>query len=129
MYANFFELRCLPFEDRADTKFYFGTSSSEETLAALEYECRHGKDMILVLGEAGVGKTMLMRMLALRLPVGDRAVVLTARPNGELNVIRETCKAFGVTGFSMLRVTRPSSSNGANALRMRASSDATSKAS
>ncbi len=96
MYANFFGLHCLPFEDRADTKFYFGTSSSEETLAALEYECRHGKDMILVLGEAGVGKTMLIRMLALRLPVGDRVVVLTARPNGELNVIRETCKAFGV---------------------------------
>ncbi|MHC4697267.1 MAG: ExeA family protein, partial [Planctomycetota bacterium] len=95
MYANFFGLRRLPFEDRVDTKFFFGTPAFEEKLKALEHECHGDPQIALVLGEAGVGKTMLIRTLALRLPVTDHTIVLTCRSDGEMNVLRDVCKTFG----------------------------------
>ncbi len=97
MYSNFFGLSCLPFEDRADTRFYCATSEREETLAAMEYESREGKGATLVLGEAGTGKTLLVRTLLLRFGSSDRVVVLTWPSGGGMSLVREACKAFGVS--------------------------------
>ena len=36
MYGNFFGLRSLPFEDRADTQFFYPTAECEEVLEAME---------------------------------------------------------------------------------------------
>ena len=96
MYANFFGLRCSPFEDRADTQFFYETSKCKEVLAALEHESGHGKGVAMLLGETGIGKTLLVRALALRLHDSNHAVVLTCPPSGEMHIIRETGKAFGI---------------------------------
>ncbi|UCE60204.1 MAG: AAA family ATPase [Phycisphaerales bacterium] len=96
MYANFFGLRCSSFENRADTRFFFETSKCKEVLGALEHESRHGKGVAMLLGETGIGKTLLVRMLALRLHDPNHAVVLTCPPSGKMNIIRETGKAFGI---------------------------------
>ncbi len=106
MYTTHFGLRCLPFEDRADTQFLFSTPEYEETLAAMEYEARYGKGIALILGEAGTGKTLLIRSLLLRLKTIDRAVVLTCPPNGTMDLVRECCKGFGVTLPSAPSTTR-----------------------
>jgi type II secretory pathway predicted ATPase ExeA len=71
MYCDHFKLQCLPFEDRADRRFFFSTPDRDETLAALEYEIRSGKGMSLVLGSAGTGKTSLIRVLLQRLDTGS----------------------------------------------------------
>lgn len=97
MYVNFFGLRSHPFEDRADTQFFYPTPDAEEVVAAMEYEAHYGKGMALVLGEAGTGKTLLIRALLLRLEPVDHPVVLTWPAGGGLDLIRETCKGFGVT--------------------------------
>ena len=97
MYASFFGLGCLPFEDRADPQFFFTTSESEEALAAMEYEAHYGEGLGLVLGASGTGKTLLIRTLLSRLNSNDRAVIITWLANGALDLIRECCKGFGVT--------------------------------
>lgn len=97
MYCEFFKLRCLPFEDRADARFFFATGDREEALAAMEYESHYGEGLALVLGEAGMGKTLLIRTLLPKLTTPDRVVVLTWTSNAERNLIRETAKGFGLS--------------------------------
>ncbi len=97
MYCSFFGLRCPPFEDRADPQFTYATSQFEEALAAMEYEAHYGQGLTLVLGEAGTGKTQLIRSLLLRLHSTDHAVVVTWPASGEMDLFREACKGFGVT--------------------------------
>ncbi len=97
MYTGFFGLRSLPFEDRADTEFLYPTREFEETLAALEYEARFGQGLALVTGEAGTGKTLLLRALLARFDKSDHAVALTWPTGGGGDLIRECSKGFGVT--------------------------------
>lgn len=97
MYCEFFGLRCRPFEDRADTRFLFATGDVEETLAAMEYEVCDRRGAAMVLGEAGTGKTLLVRALLQRLCSSDDAVVLTWPTSGLPDLIREAAKSFGVS--------------------------------
>ena len=97
MYCEHFGLRCMPFEDRADPNFLFATEAGKETLAALEYELHYGKGLVLLAGDAGVGKTLLVRSLLMRLPATDHAVVVVCPQDGMQDPIRETCKGFGVS--------------------------------
>jgi len=97
MYTKFFGLRCLPFEDRADAQFFFSSAEREEALAAMEYEAHYGTGIGLVLGEAGTGKTLLIRALLSRLHATDHVVVITAPANGAAEITRECCKGFGVS--------------------------------
>lgn len=103
MYCDFFGLHCRPFGDRADTRFFYPTGDCEEALAAMEYESRYGQGMSLLLGEAGSGKTLLIRTLLQQLTHNDHVVVLTwqadgpDRSGGTMDLIRESCKGFGVT--------------------------------
>ncbi|RME38098.1 MAG: AAA family ATPase, partial [Planctomycetota bacterium] len=97
MYREFFGLRCRPFEDRADARFFYATPDREEALAVMEYEARYGERMALVVGEAGTGKTLLIRALLGKLTPTERAVVLTWTTGDDPDLVRETAKAFGLT--------------------------------
>jgi len=97
MYADFFGLRTLPFEDRADTQFFYPTAESQEALTALVYEIHHGTGLGLLIGEAGTGKTLLLRSLLLRLEKSHQTVVVTWPVSGVMDLVRECCKGFGVT--------------------------------
>ncbi len=97
MYCNFFGLRSHPFEDRADAQFFYPTAEGEETLAAMVYEIQYGTGLGLLIGEAGTGKSLLIRALLQRLQNSDQTVVVTCPPSGAMDLIRECCKRFGVT--------------------------------
>ncbi len=97
MYCDFFGLRCRPFENRADTQFIYMVPAFEEALAALEFEACHNRGMALVLGEAGIGKTLLIRSLLQRFDSAERVVVLTWPASEQADLIRETAKGFGVS--------------------------------
>ncbi len=63
VYANFFGLRELPFNNTPDPRFFFPTPDHEEALASLIYAVRERKGFVLLTGEVGAGKTLVSRMM------------------------------------------------------------------
>jgi type II secretory pathway predicted ATPase ExeA len=61
MYKSYFNLRERPFELTCDTKYLFLTASQREALSTIEYGLSASKSMTVVVGEAGTGKTTLLR--------------------------------------------------------------------
>src|SRR5581483_5761845 len=61
MYLRFFGLRELPFELTPDPKFLYLTPRHREALSTLHYGVSAGKSLTVLLGEAGTGKTTLLR--------------------------------------------------------------------
>jgi general secretion pathway protein A len=63
MYKNFFKLKRNPFEITPDPSFLFPTRRHNEALAALYYGVRRHKGFVVLTGEVGTGKTLLVRCL------------------------------------------------------------------
>jgi len=63
MYAEFFGLRELPFNNTPDPRFFFSSPDHEEALASLIYAVNERKGFVLLTGEVGAGKTLLSRLM------------------------------------------------------------------
>ena len=61
MYQKFFGLRELPFELTSNPRYLFFSAQHREALANLEYGLSSAKAITVVVGEAGTGKTTLLR--------------------------------------------------------------------
>jgi general secretion pathway protein A len=77
MYEQFFGLNERPFDLTSNPRFIFWTSWHREALSNLEYGITGRKGITLLVGEAGTGKTTLVRLMLDTLKRGDcRAVFL-----------------------------------------------------
>ncbi|HXY51186.1 MAG TPA: AAA family ATPase [Terriglobales bacterium] len=63
MYKQFYKLRRNPFEITPDPSFLFLTRRHKEALAALYHGVRRRKGFVVLTGEVGTGKTLLIRCL------------------------------------------------------------------
>ena len=63
MYKSFFNLTRNPFELTPDPAFLFPTKRHNEALASLYYGVRQHKGFVVLTGEVGTGKTLLLRCL------------------------------------------------------------------
>lgn len=63
MYKSFYNLRRNPFEIGPDPAFLFPTRRHNEALATLYYGVRRRKGFVVMTGEVGTGKTLLVRCL------------------------------------------------------------------
>jgi general secretion pathway protein A len=63
MYKQFYSLSCNPFEINPDPYFFFPTPEHNEALALLNYGVLRRKGFVVVTGEVGTGKTLLVRCL------------------------------------------------------------------
>src|SRR5947209_12790977 len=63
MYKRFYNLQRNPFEITPDPSFLFATKRHNEALAALYYGVRRHKGFVVLTGEVGTGKTLLIRSL------------------------------------------------------------------
>jgi type II secretory pathway predicted ATPase ExeA len=61
MYLRYYGLREAPFELTANPRFLFMTAQHSEALANLTYGLSSAKPVTLLIGEAGTGKTTLLR--------------------------------------------------------------------
>ena len=62
-YTKFYGFSENPFHVSHNPKFFFPSESHSEALASLQYGISYRKGFILILGEAGTGKTMLIHRL------------------------------------------------------------------
>ena len=68
MYEEYFGLSRPPFKISPDTSLFFEGGKRGDILGALVYAVQRGEGIVKVVGEVGSGKTMLCRMLQLKLP-------------------------------------------------------------
>jgi general secretion pathway protein A len=71
MYKAFYSLKRNPFEITPDPSFLFPTRRHNEALAALYYGVRRHKGFVVLTGEVGTGKTLLLRCLLQTLKQSD----------------------------------------------------------
>ena len=64
MYLSFYDLRRKPFEITVDPDFLWLGEKHKEALATLEYGIREDKGFLLLTGDVGTGKTVLINRLA-----------------------------------------------------------------
>jgi general secretion pathway protein A len=77
MYLEHFGLASKPFEVSPDPKFLFDGPAHREALAALTYGVQERRGFISLVGEAGTGKTTLLRTLLDRLDPSVRTALIT----------------------------------------------------
>jgi MSHA biogenesis protein MshM len=80
MYEEYFGLERPPFKITPDTSLFFEGGKRGDILGALAYAIHRGEGIIKVVGEVGSGKTMLCRMLQLKLP-STVEIVYIANPS------------------------------------------------
>jgi general secretion pathway protein A len=74
MYCDFYQMRERPFNVTADPKFLYLNARYREALASLNYGITQRKGFITLIGEAGTGKTTLLKKLLDDLDTTTRTV-------------------------------------------------------
>ena len=64
MYCEFFGLRCRPFEDRADTRFFFATPDAEEIEANAEAAAEYRESVDRAYGNAAAEMDSIAAQIA-----------------------------------------------------------------
>ena len=80
LYLKHFGLREAPFKITPTTEFFYAGGRRGEILHALQYAITSGEGIMMISGEVGSGKTMLLRTLIEKLP-GDTEIVYIPNPS------------------------------------------------
>ncbi|HJQ83295.1 MAG TPA: AAA family ATPase, partial [Candidatus Binatia bacterium] len=96
MYAEFYGLRELPFNITPDPRFLYLNDCYQEALAALSYGIDARKGFISLVGEAGTGKTTLLRRLLDSLSPNTRTVLLLNPTVGFEEILEHILLELGV---------------------------------
>jgi general secretion pathway protein A len=96
MYESFFHLQKSPFGMNPDPNCLFMTPSHREAFAGLLYGVSQRKGFIVLTGEAGTGKTSLLRALIKSSDAAKFSVILTPRLNSD-EFLELALLDFGVT--------------------------------
>lgn len=97
MYEAFYKLRAKPFSLNPDPRFFFGSKGHKRAMAYLEYGLSLAEGFIVITGEIGAGKTMLVRYLFKKLE--HENVVAAQLVSTQLDaddMLRSVASAFGL---------------------------------
>src|ERR1700740_1740339 len=76
MYAEFYGLSAQPFQLTPDARFFFESTVHRQAMAYLVYGLHHAEGFIIITGEVGAGKTILVENL---LSTIDQSSFVTAK--------------------------------------------------
>jgi putative secretion ATPase (PEP-CTERM system associated) len=97
MYESFFGFNGKPFQLNADPSFFYGSRGHRRAMSYLEYGLHQGEGFIVITGEVGAGKTMIVRSLLERLnPKRVVAANLVSTQVESADVLRLVATAFGI---------------------------------
>ena len=97
MYEQFFGFRERPFDLNPNPRFLVLTESHREVLSNLEYAISSRKGMTLVTGEAGSGKTTLIRTVLQKQPEQIHSVHLTNPTLSRDEFVQMLASKFGLS--------------------------------
>lgn len=95
MYEEFYGLKQRPFTKTPDPKFLFLSKNHEEALARLQYAVEE-KELILLTGEVGSGKTTLTRALMDSLGEKYRVILIINPRLTPVQFLRTVAKRFNM---------------------------------
>jgi len=96
MYRKYFGLNSLPFKTTPDLDMFYKHGSRQEILEALTYTISRGDGIIKVTGEVGSGKTMLLRLLADRLPESFEVIYINSPNLSAKDILLYICSELGL---------------------------------
>ena len=105
MYEAFFHLRKNPFGMNPDPNCLFMTPSHREAFAGLLYAISRRKGFVVLTGDAGTGKTSLLRALIRSAEAAKFSVILTPRLNSD-EFLELALLDFGVTNVPATKSQR-----------------------
>jgi len=97
MYTSFYHLGAKPFQLKPDPDFFFGSAGHKRAMAYLEYGMAQEEGFIIITGEVGAGKTILVRNLFKKME--SEKIVAAHIANTGLNsddTLRIVSAAFGL---------------------------------
>jgi len=97
MYESFYKLRAKPFQLNPDPRFFYGSKGHKRAMAYLDYGLSLGEGFIVITGEVGAGKTMLVRNLLKKLEHENivPAQLVTTQLDAD-DTLRMVANAFGL---------------------------------
>ena len=97
MYKSFYNLQRNPFEITPDPSFLFPTTRHNEALASLYYGVTSHRGFVVLTGEVGTGKTLILRSMFGLLQRRDVAFALIFNPTlSPLEFVRYIARDFGL---------------------------------
>ena len=104
MYESFYGLTAKPFQLSPDPRFFFNSKIHKRALAYLRYGVKQGEGFIIITGDVGTGKSMLVSALFQSLASENvvAAQVVTTQMQAD-DLLRFVAAAFGL---AYVRVTK-----------------------
>lgn len=98
MFAEFYGLTDLPFQLTPDSRFFFDSNGHSKALAHLTYGMQQGDGFIVITGDVGTGKTMLVEHLWSQLDTDDYvAAKISSTQLSPTGLLRMMVSAFGLS--------------------------------
>src|SRR5262249_27807461 len=97
MYAEFYGLAALPFQLTPDARFFFQSRVHRQAMAYLVYGLHHAEGFIVITGEVGAGKTILVDNLLATIDAAHfvTAKIVTSRLGGD-DLLHLVAAGFGI---------------------------------
>lgn len=106
MYEDFYQFTHRPFQLSPDPRFYFASRAHKRAMSYLRYGLNQGEGFIVITGDAGTGKTTLVRNLFGEISRDE--VVAAELSNTQLapeEVLRLVASSFGVEHEGVSKAT------------------------
>ena len=94
-FCDYFFFSKDPFGETPDTKFFFAASKHLFALENIHSSITQGRGFSLLIGEVGMGKTILSRILASKLQTEAEIALILNPLLGGADLLREICQEFG----------------------------------
>jgi putative secretion ATPase (PEP-CTERM system associated) len=97
MYTEFYRLSHLPFQLTPDARFFFESSVHRQAMSYLVYGLHHAEGFIVITGEVGAGKTMLVENLLSTISDSEFVIakIVTTQLQGD-DLLRMVAAGFGI---------------------------------
>ena len=99
MYCKYFGLSSYPFKTTPDLEMFYKHGSRQEILEALIYTVTRGDGIVKVTGEVGSGKTMLLRLLASKLPPEFEIIYINSPNLSAKDILLYICSELGIANL------------------------------